>query len=109
MSEKKHGRIQMLVSECVQSRPLRDACWGSLPVVEGYAGFALRGREAAPTGKDAVTWLRLLRRERWGGWNAESPQGAAAIAGCSWYLRWPHPLATSAEITTWPQNPTTPA
>ena len=47
----------------IQSRPLIDACWGSLSVEEAGVGvctsFVLQGKEAVSAGKDAMTWLWL--------------------------------------------------
>lgn len=70
---------------CFQSRPLIETCWvpclwweGS---VEGCTTFILCGKEAVPTGKDAVTWMWLSGTGEVGSWAKERGPtvGAAAI------------------------------
>lgn len=82
MSERKHDRIQVLVSEVCPEQAL-DRC---------LLGFTACGRggvwrlallcmgEAIPTGKDAVTWLRLPGKGVVGAAGMRSVyRGAAAI------------------------------
>lgn len=87
---------------CVQSRPLIDACWGSLPVAEGECGGWLCFVWGKLSQQGRMQWLGCgsLGREWWGQLEWGASIGALLPSPeCSWYLCWPYPLATSSEIT----------